>query len=177
MSMIYTFKPGSHIKADAQAVGERLDVIRARGELTAAAVVADARSATSVLHPLFEWDDRKAAHKYRLDQAGHIIRCVTVVVEEPEPAQGSVVGAEPAAKATVVRAFLPVERQDGRRVFEATTTVLSDAEYRRQVLEQAHSELGAVARKYRELRELAEVVGAIERVGKLLSAERLSAEG
>ena len=38
--------------------------------------------------------------------------------------------------------------------------------YRRQVLAQAHTELGAVARKYRELRE---VVSAIDRVGQLLN--------
>ena len=74
-----------------------------------------------------------------------------------------------------VRAFMPVERrQDGARVYEATTTVMGDDEYRRQVLQQAHAELSTVAKKYQELKELADVLGAINRVGDLLSVERLT---
>lgn len=166
--MIYTFKPGSHLKGDAQPVGERLDALRKKKTgLTPAAVVADAKRPDSALHPFFEWDDSKAATKYRLEQAGHLIRCVTVTMDEPTQERVP----------TTFRAFLPVDRKaDGESVFESTAEALSDADYRRQILGRAYSELGAVARKYRELKELTEVVTAIDRVGELLT-ERLPEAG
>jgi hypothetical protein len=159
--VIYQFKEGAHLKGDAQAVGERLEAIRAKAGLTPEAVITDAASSKSVLHPLFDWDDTSAAHKYRLEQAGHIIRCVTVVTEPDETD----------TKDRQFRAFVPVS-VGGRRSYEATMTALADDDMRKQVLSQAYAELGAVARKYRELKELTEVVGAIDRVGELLSEAR-----
>lgn len=166
MKTIYQFKAGAHVRGDAQAVGERLDALRERGGLTPAAVVSDATDKTSALHNLFEWDNRKAAERYRLEQAAHIIRSVVVVIEDATP-QGAL-EKQTKATATVVRAFLPVDRDDGARVYEATAQVLGSEDYRRQVLKQAHAELGAVARKYRELEQLAAVVAEIDRVGELL---------
>lgn len=170
MTAVYKFKSGSHLSGDAQAIGQRLEQIRAqRDGITPEAVVADAKIADSPLHPMFEWDDAKAATSYRISQAGHIIRCVTVQIE---PAAGDHTSAEPP---TVVRAFLPVHRSDGAQVYESTARVMSDAEFRRQVLLTAHAELAAVARKHRELKELADVVASIDRVGELLKADGLPA--
>jgi hypothetical protein len=153
--MIYQFKEGAHLKGDAQAVGERLEAIRSKAGLTPDAVVADAAEPKSVLHPLFDWNDTTAAHKWRLEQASYIIRSVTVTTEQDEPEERQ------------FRAFVPVT-VDGHRSYEATMTALADEDMRKQVLSQAYGELGAVARKYRELKELTEVVGAIDRVGELL---------
>lgn len=155
--MIYQFKQGAHIKGDAQAVGERLAALEAKGKLTAEGVLRDAKSERSVLHPYFEWDDCKAAHKWRVEQAGHLIRSVTVEVEQQEQE-------EPRS----IRAFLPISGDGETKSYVPTLIALGDVEMRRQVLAQAHSELGAVARKYRELKELSDVVQAIDRVGELL---------
>ena len=174
MKMIYQFKEGAHLSGDAQTVGERLDTIRARRGLTPENVVQDARSAKSPLHQYFEWDDLKAAQNYRIGQAGHLIRSVTIIMQEPESGQADLPAVELAMKPVTVRAFMPVHRSDGERVYESTAIALSDTEYRRQVLEQAHSELSAVARKYRELQELAGVVKAIDQVGEIISSERLT---
>lgn len=165
---IYRFKDGAHLKGDAQAIGERLDSIRARpAGLTPEAVVEDARPQASPLHAQFEWDDAKAAERFRLGQAGHLIRCVTVVMDTQ--------ASRPAESQVTVRAFVPVLRTDGAAVYESTATALSDGDYRRQVLERAHHELVAVTRKHRELEELAEVVSAIERVGQLLEGSAATA--
>lgn len=51
-----------------------------RGEITADAVVEDAKSKTSPLHSLFEWDKSKAAMAYWVQQAREIIGAVYVVV-------------------------------------------------------------------------------------------------
>jgi len=50
------------------------------GRLTAADVLEDAKDQSSPLHDFFEWDDGKAAHEHRLEQAGHLIRTVRVEV-------------------------------------------------------------------------------------------------
>ena len=50
------------------------------GRLTPAAVVAAAENPDSPLHPRFEWDDSKAAHAFRLEQARRLIRGVQVVI-------------------------------------------------------------------------------------------------
>jgi hypothetical protein len=155
---VYQFKNGSHLSGDAQKVGERLAALESRGKLTPDAVVHDARKDTSVLHGYFEWDDQKAAHRWRLTQAGHLIRCVTVQVDDTHD------------DVTTIRAFVAVNDGDENRSYVPTMRAMSDGELRKQVLAQAHSELGAVARKYRELQELSEVVKAIDRVGELLES-------
>jgi hypothetical protein len=155
--MIYQFKPGSHLAGNAQAVGESLSRLEAAGELTPRTVLADARDEASPLHLFFEWSDAKAAEKYRLEQAGHLIRSVTVVMEPSE-----------AQEPVTVRAFVPVSEGQEQRHYVGTARALGDADLRKQVLGQAYAELGAIARKYRELKELSQVVEAIDHVGELL---------
>lgn len=50
------------------------------GRLTPPLVVASAKKKSSPLHDLFEWDDEKAGHAYRLKQARDLIRRVYVTV-------------------------------------------------------------------------------------------------
>lgn len=53
------------------------------GELTAEQVVAEAAAnPDSPLHTRFEWDNSKAAHQYRLEQARSLIRSYTLTVED-----------------------------------------------------------------------------------------------
>ena len=52
------------------------------GILTPDAVLHDARNIDSPLHSYFDWDDKTAAHKFRLDQARKLIRSVRLVVNE-----------------------------------------------------------------------------------------------
>jgi hypothetical protein len=49
-----------------------------RGQITAALVLADARRDDSPLHGLFDWEDPRAAEKFRLDQARLVIREVQI---------------------------------------------------------------------------------------------------
>lgn len=76
----YGFAPGSRIgnKKDAQKAGEVLDRLSRGGQrhLTAEDVLREAENARSPLHKFFDWDDRSAARKYRLDQARLILRSI-----------------------------------------------------------------------------------------------------
>lgn len=48
------------------------------GKITAAMVLDDARDASSPLHRYFTWDDDEAAHRWRLRQAGVLLRSVEI---------------------------------------------------------------------------------------------------
>lgn len=52
----------------------------ADGRITPEAVIEAARDEGSPLHQQFEWDDSKAAHGYRLEQARTLIRSVKLLV-------------------------------------------------------------------------------------------------
>lgn len=65
---------------DQATIRQELERLEVNGRLTPEQVVEAARDETSPLHTLFEWDDEKASHKYRLDQARSLIRSVRVEV-------------------------------------------------------------------------------------------------
>ena len=61
-----------------QVAGELKRITTVYGKLTPEYIVAEAENNESVLHPLFEWDDTKAAQNYRLQQARTILNNFTV---------------------------------------------------------------------------------------------------
>lgn len=174
MKTIFQFRDGCHLSGDAQVVGERLESIKAkRNALTPELVLEDARQKKSPLHQFFEWDDDVAAEKYRLDQAGHLIRSVQVTFIDVEPQQErqislSAIPAAPALDPKPVRAFLPIKGDSGQRSYVGTREAMGDPAMRRQVLERAHSELDQVSKKYRELQELSGVFEALDKVGEII---------
>ena len=162
-NLVFGWKSGTHFtkRLDAQIAGERLEKIRKkhRGELTADAVLADASNEKSPLHPVFEWNDTKAAHAHRLDQARAVIRAVVVV---SEPVDG---------KETVpVRAFVCVsgtvddEHEIAANVYRSIEEAMADPTMRAEVLARALGELEAFERKYAALEELAPVFAAARAV-------------
>jgi hypothetical protein len=55
-----------------------LERLAREGDLSPERVVEEAESKDSPLHGLFEWDDEKAAHAHRLQQARSLIRSVRI---------------------------------------------------------------------------------------------------
>lgn len=155
MAMVYKWKPLTSIAVDAQKAGEELERIRVsrNGRLVQEDVVAEARDKASPLHPAFEWSDRKAAHAYRLEQAGYIIRSITVIVTEPDQQER-----EP------IRAFVNVQRDDDRS-FTSIAHAMSDDELRAQVIARAWKELHDWRKRHAELVEFARLFTVIDEVG------------
>jgi hypothetical protein len=141
-----------NFKVDAQKVGETLEALEAKnGNFSAQDMVDEARKKRSVLHPLFEWDDAKAAEAYRVTQANNILHCLVVQddkVEEP------------------VRAFVNVSINGVARkgTFMNIQSAMSDSLSKEIVLKNAIMELAAFKRKYEKLEELQEVFKAINNV-------------
>lgn len=90
----YYPKPGQNIitKKNAQIVGEFLEKHFPDGFYEKSKIIELAKFKGSPIHGLFEWDDTKAAARYRLLQATKIVNCLYVKIEkELTPAAVSVI--------------------------------------------------------------------------------------
>lgn len=77
----WKFAGGHSWPVDAQEAGDELDRIREAngGGLRPESVVEAARDPENILHDCFEWDDSKAAERYRRGEAAHLIRSIRVI--------------------------------------------------------------------------------------------------
>lgn len=126
------------------------------GLITPAALVAEAKKKTSVIHHLFEWDLKKAAEAHWLERAGFLIRQVYVQVDDSGPE---------------VRRFVnvkcPMDDHDpdvinqGYMSIEKTTHNLP---LREQVLAYAKRQLQIWKEKFGHYQEFYEVAKAIDKV-------------
>lgn len=114
-------------------------------------VVEAARPITSPLHSRFEWNNGRAAEKYRIWQARQLLRvCIETIPQSKDPVE--------------VFVSLSADRREGG--YRVQTEVLSDADMRRMLLSDALAELELFREKYARLRELAIVFKAIRQIGK-----------
>lgn len=68
-------KPNTLAQAEIQSIYDKNKTVKPT------LVIAKAKSPKSALHQYFEWDDSKAAHEHRLDQARNIIKKVMITVD------------------------------------------------------------------------------------------------
>lgn len=145
--MTYQWKVPGIMPVDAQTAGNELQRIYERdGVIEPETVVAESQEPSAPLHSCFEWNDEKAAHKYRITQAQNIIRAIVVVDE---------------AKQLETRAFVNVQRE-----YHPVSVVVRNPEKREILLQNALNELRWFERKYNTLQELSNVFAAIEEVTK-----------
>lgn len=146
--MTYQWKVPGIMPVDAQTAGNELQRIYERdGVIEPETVVLESESPSAPLHSCFEWDNEKAAHKYRITQAQGIIRAI-VSVNETEKSQET-------------RAFVSVERE-----YHPFSVVIRNPEKRDILLQNALNELHCFEKKYNSLRELSGVFSAIKEVIK-----------
>ena len=127
------------------------------GMVTPRALVDKARASDSPLHGLFEWDNSRAADRYRLYQARQHISSVRV----------QFMGKETSAywNATVEIEDVPVQG------YFSTAQVASDEAIRSVVVKEAVQNIVHWQKKYKELKELAGVVNEkkLQRLRKSIS--------
>ncbi|MCK9519881.1 MAG: hypothetical protein M0R06_03290 [Sphaerochaeta sp.] len=135
-------------KIDVQVAAGCLEkLVKKNGSVTAEAVVLEARNKRSPLHECFEWDDKKAAHLHRINQACHLIKYI-VIDEEDVPE---------------LSAFVHVEIEDEGQ-YVTLQTAKDDPVLREQILRKALSELLAWKKKYGELKEFMQVTKTIDKI-------------
>jgi len=148
------------------AIQKELETIRKRhnGLLRPADVVEFAKDKATALHGQFTWDDGKAAEEYRLWQARMIIRVTVSVMPKVEKE---------------CRAYVSLmnDRQRDGGGYRSMVSVLSDAERREALLQEALAELNVFRRKYALLKELAPVFAAIDEIGVVGIEKRNGRQG
>lgn len=153
---------------DAQSAGKELERITKKYDvLQPSLVVAESRDASAVLHPCFEWDDRRAAEQFRGHQAQKLIQNLVVVQMRPD--------IDPLLEQKPIRAFINLTETDQQqRGYLPVETVLLNTDYRRQMLEAARRDAAAFCEKYAMLAELSELVELLQRLLQQTPADQPS---
>lgn len=147
----YRWKPGPKMPVSAEDAQAELDKLRrqarARGkELAARDVVNAARDSDHPLHACFCWDDQKAGERYRVVEAGRLIRRIEIVVIHRK------VESRP-----VTINISTVHHKRGRGYMDARE-VVADSDAYATVLEEVKLQLLAVQRRYAHIKELPSLV-------------------
>lgn len=151
--MVYEYSwQNFNFPVPAKVVGEECQRIeRENGILTTNALVDSARSESSELHKLFEWDDKIAGEQWRNQQAKVILSCLRITVKSEE-------NDEPKK----VRAFVNTNPDRSKGVYMNVEDAMSDFESRQGVLIRAKRELNAFLDKYQGIKELDDLTNAIK---------------
>lgn len=151
--MVYEYKwKGTVFPVPAQQAGEYMhDISEREGGLTAERLLELSRDEDALMHKCFEWDDTKAAEKYRLSQAGYMIRTIVATKINNEPVQNQ-------------RAFVSVTQtaHAEKGIFKPIITALAVEKDRAVVLENAMRDWGVFKEKYSKLDELAKAIEAFD---------------
>lgn len=147
MQMVFKFAQSAHLGGNPQEVGETLHKIkRTHGNLSPRLVIEAARPAGSALHRYFDWDNKKAAEKWRIVQARDLIASVVTVEVKNR-------------KVLPVRSFISVGKS-----YEPVFAVLSDERLRQMALQDLQNSIAQLEEKIRTFRDLRDVLQALRRV-------------
>lgn len=148
MCVIASWKMDGLFKADANLVHKEIESIGQ--EFTCEQIVEKAKDSNTELHKCFEWNNEVAAEKYRLHQAGQIVRqlVITKVSDEKEPEKSN------------VRLFVSTgNRTNAYKPLQSVVRVQSEYE---ALLNRAYAELQTFKQKYSSLSELEDILALIE---------------
>lgn len=142
---VATWRSGPCVfKADAQKVADEISSIGL--SVKPEEIVDKARDESTELHKCFEWDDTKAAEKYRVYQARQIV-CHLIVKEVDDEQQKQ-----------EVRFFYKTDSQEG---YKPVSYIMRNEDEYQKLLDRALSELKAFQKKYSTLKELDGLFDAI----------------
>ena len=139
---VYYGPGGRKPKQHPQAVWDELERLRKTGPLVRGRVLREATPTSSPLHQtIFDWDNETAGHKYRLKQAGELLRVFWTT----------------AADGTPVRALSNVV-VDGVRCYYPTKLALKRKDLAEQLLKKAARDRTAYELRYQEMKELCSIL-------------------
>lgn len=154
-----TAPPATPLRPTQQVIADRLAAIADRnaGRLTPDDVIEDAKDPKSPLHGYFEWNDAKAAHAHRLEQARALIRSVKVIIE---------------TETTFIRAVGyvvdPTRRGDEQGYVRLESIVSEAALARKTLMTEAERVLGVL----RRAEAIAAVLGLEEQLANVVGVVR-----
>lgn len=129
---------------DAEKIGPVLHALSEQGGVTPRDVLDTARSDNSPLHEYFEWNDKKAADEYRLEQARRMLRSINVrYIEDGQPKEA--------------RAFQVVHKQayeGGPRQYKSFQVLYGDSAFAAQMMDRAFEDLVTWKKRYQPYTEM-----------------------
>lgn len=137
------------MKPTAELQAELLRIREANGGvLTAEAIVRASAALDAPLHSRFEWDDEKAGHKHRLNQARNLVRVVRVeyISKRGEPESVRAFHSLPVAQSPSGRAYTPLSEIEGNDFLTAQLKRAMEIDWR------------AMQRRYRRFSEFTSLV-------------------
>lgn len=137
-------------KVDVNAVVNELTSI---SDTTPEGIVEKARDSNTELHKCFEWDDTKAAEKYRRSQAITMVHSIKIAYTDKSTNKVHV---------TPIRMFSMPEKRGGAYV--PTELVMKNVDQYQMLLEKAITELKAFKTKYKMLNELQQIFDFIDNI-------------
>lgn len=149
METIIKWKTGVFSKADPAKVYEEITSIG--DEVKPEQILKKAQNKKTELHKCFNWNDADCAYRYRLQQAGEIVRQL-IVITRPEPEEN--------VQPTQFRLLMKNENTHDSGYKQVLTMVRDEDEYKK-LLAQAMAELQTFKQKYSCLSELAEIISLI----------------
>ncbi|MFW6132222.1 MAG: hypothetical protein ACOC5F_06470 [Candidatus Aminicenantaceae bacterium] len=139
-------------KYSEKVVNEIFRIYKEKG-LSAETLVEEAKKKNSPLHSFFQWDEKKAAYQWRLQQARVIINEIKVVVENKEYYAFENVSVQ-------------ISDEESQREYKNIVDIMDDEELREQVVKKAYNQLMYWRDKYSSYKEFQPVFRAIEKIGK-----------
>lgn len=136
-----------YFNADANKVGKELEELEnSLDSLDTKNIVNFAKDEKSELHKCFEWDDKVAGEKYRLQQANQILTSISIVSKEED------------SKPEVVRAFVNIkDSEDNERKFKNIAKVLENEDEYSQIKKKAYDDLVRCKDRYSKIIELSDL--------------------
>lgn len=108
------------------------------GTVTPEQVVRFARNPKTALHSYFEWDDKRAGERYRLDQAEQYLRVVATVIQVPG-----------GGETVRVRAFISLPSDRGTGTYRSIQDVMADPTREAECMEMLRREIVSLERRYK----------------------------
>jgi hypothetical protein len=156
---------GSHIlKEDAETIGEIFNRIEVEENgVVPHDVITAATDPGSVLHKYFTWDDKAAAHKQRLTEAGYIIRSMNMRVVYAEIIKSDGETSKP--REVTVRMLQSTRNDDNDGyVYRSTFKVLGSPEQTTQCYYSMYTYLMGAFRRFHAFNNLTEDLIELEPV-------------
>ena len=165
-NITFEWQPWFKQSTNPRPIGERIAAMAKahNGRIPEDELLREAQEAGSPLHGFFEWDDKKAAERYRSQQARSLLNGLKVTIKIIDKI-------DPALSTKTQVCFVPEEGTVTTVYTVSTTRIeaednilgLSNREQRpTSLLEKARFELRAFRKRYQDLEELEAVFSAID---------------
>lgn len=134
---VFKFREGFAWDIEPEIVGKEIEKISSQhdGKITPKLTVEEAKDPDNPLHKLFDWNNKTAGHKWRLQQARNLIGSlvIDIVIKDPEE----------------VRAFINLNIKDQGNVYCSFSDVVNDDEKLNLIIEEERRKLRAISNRLR----------------------------